>query len=43
MKCSVCNGTGLVGIGPGIRGLKRCEVCYGTGVVEKERKMGQNA
>lgn len=37
MKCSVCNGTGLVGIGQGIRGLKRCEACYGTGVIGEKR------
>lgn len=31
MKCKICNGTGFVGIGPGIRGIKKCESCNGTG------------
>lgn len=31
MKCKVCNGTGFVGIGSGIRGIKKCESCNGTG------------
>lgn len=33
MKCKVCNGTGFVGIGPGIRGIKKCDVCNGEGEV----------
>lgn len=40
MKCSVCNGTGLVGIGPGIRGLKKCEVCSGTGTMRLTKDAG---
>lgn len=27
-KCKICNGTGMVPIGPGIRGLKKCPACY---------------
>lgn len=34
MKCKTCNGTGLVGIGPKIRGIKKCESCNGTGRVQ---------
>lgn len=34
MKCQVCNGTGLVGVGPGIRGIKKCDACNGTGEVQ---------
>lgn len=34
MKCKICNGTGLVGIGPGIRGIKRCDACHGTGMAQ---------
>lgn len=34
MKCNTCNGTGLVGIGPGIRGLKKCDACNGTGIAQ---------
>ena len=30
MKCKMCNGTGFVGIGPGIRGIKKCDACHGT-------------
>lgn len=36
-NCGVCNGTGLVSIGAGVRGLKRCEACHGTGVVKAHR------
>jgi len=32
MKCRICNGTGWVSIGPGIRGIRRCDVCNGTGI-----------
>jgi len=32
MKCEFCNGTGLVDIGPGIRGIKKCDACNGTGI-----------
>lgn len=35
MKCKICNGTGIVGIGPGIRGIKKCEVCNGTGTAHE--------
>lgn len=31
IKCTKCNGTGLVSIGPGIRGLERCKACHGLG------------
>lgn len=31
IKCTKCNGTGLVQIGPNIRGLKKCPWCHGTG------------
>lgn len=31
MKCKVCNGSGLLPIGEGIRGLKICDFCKGTG------------
>lgn len=34
MKCKMCNGTGFVGIGPGIRGIKRCDACHGTGIAQ---------
>ena len=34
MKCKICSGTGFVGIGPGIRGIKKCESCNGTGRVQ---------
>ena len=34
MKCKVCNGTGLVGIGQGICGLKKCGACNGTGIAQ---------
>lgn len=34
MKCKICNGTGFVGIGPRIRGIKKCESCNGTGRVQ---------
>ena len=34
MKCEVCNGTGMVGIGPGIRGIIKCDACHGTGLVQ---------
>ena len=34
MKCKMCNGTGFVGIGPGIRGIKKCDACHGTGIVQ---------
>lgn len=30
-KCRVCNGTGLVSLGDGIRGVKKCVCCKGTG------------
>ncbi len=33
MKCKICNGTGLVGMGPGVRGLQKCDACNGTGEV----------
>lgn len=33
MKCKVCNGTGYVSIGEGIRGIKKCENCGGLGEV----------
>ena len=28
-KCKICGGTGMVPIGPGIRGVKKCTVCNG--------------
>lgn len=31
IKCTHCNGTGFVHIGPGIRGLKNCKACDGLG------------
>lgn len=31
IKCTHCNGTGFVHIGPGIRGLKNCNACDGLG------------
>lgn len=31
MKCSICNGVGYIGIGEGIRGIKKCYACNGTG------------
>ncbi len=34
MKCTICNGAGLVGIGSGIHGLKKCDACDGTGIVQ---------
>lgn len=37
MKCAVCNGTGFVGIGDGIRGIKKCECCGGAGEVATYR------
>ncbi len=43
MKCKICNGTGLVGIGPEIRGLKKCDVCNGTGNVNVVVDALQNA
>lgn len=33
MKCKMCNGTGYVPIGEGIRGIKKCEYCGGLGTV----------
>lgn len=38
MNCKVCNGTGYVGLGDGIRGIKRCDACNGTGTVESVTK-----
>ncbi|MDO5546863.1 MAG: hypothetical protein Q4F79_00025 [Eubacteriales bacterium] len=35
MKCKKCNGTGMVGLGDGIRGIKKCDACNGTGSVER--------
>lgn len=32
MKCKICNGTGYVGIGPGIRSIKKCDACHETEV-----------
>ncbi len=34
MKCETCNGTGLVAIGLGIRGVKKCDACNGTGIAQ---------
>lgn len=34
MKCKMCNGIGLIGIGPGIRGAKKCDACNGTGMAQ---------
>ena len=34
MKCKICNGTGMVSIGPGIRGIKKCDAFHGTGVAK---------
>lgn len=34
MKCKICNGTGYVGIGSGIRGIKKCDACHGTGAAQ---------
>ena len=31
IKCTQCNGTGFVSMGPGIRGLKNCKSCDGLG------------
>lgn len=28
-KCKMCNGKGMVPIGPGIRGIKPCPLCHG--------------
>lgn len=39
MKCKVCNGTGFVGIGPGIRGIKKCDVCNGEGEVNAPERI----
>lgn len=33
MKCKVCNGTGYVSIGEGVRGIKKCDNCGGLGEV----------
>lgn len=30
----MCNGTGLIGIGSGIRGIKKCDACNGTGMAQ---------
>ena len=38
MKCKKCNGTGMVGIGNGIRGIKKCDSCNGTGHVDEYKK-----
>ena len=31
IECEKCNGTGLVAIGSGIRGLEYCKYCHGLG------------
>lgn len=28
-KCKMCNGKGMIPIGPGIRGVKSCTLCHG--------------
>lgn len=38
MKCKKCNGTRMVGIGNGIRGIKKCDSCNGTGHVDEYKK-----
>ena len=43
MKCKVCNGTGFVGIGPGIRGIKKCDVCNGEGEVNAPEHIPNDA
>lgn len=43
MKCKVCNGTGFVGIGPGIRGIKKCDVCNGEGEVNAPERIPNDA
>ncbi len=43
MKCKVCNGTGLVGIGQGIRGFKSCGACNGTGVTGTMKNIPEDA
>lgn len=33
IKCKTCNGSGIVGIGNGIRGVKKCIECNGKGYI----------
>lgn len=33
IKCKICNGSGIVGIGDGIRGVKKCSECNGKGYI----------
>ena len=35
-KCLNCNGTGMVPLGKGIRGIKKCDCCNGTGKAPEE-------
>ncbi len=43
MKCKVCNGAGFVGIGPGIRGIKKCDVCNGEGEINTPERIPNDA
>lgn len=43
MKCEVCNGTGWVSIGHGIRGIKKCKVCQGTGIIADAKSFSRDA
>lgn len=29
VRCKICNGTGMIPIGPGIRGITKCPACNG--------------
>ena len=33
--CKSCKGTGMVGLGNGVKGLTRCPCCNGSGVANK--------
>ena len=35
--CGTCNGSGMVQIGPNIRGMKTCETCKGKGKIAGHR------
>lgn len=37
-KCKACNGTGIVSLGEGIRGIKKCPYCNGKGKITKPVK-----